>query len=44
MAPDWTDMGPIGHGGGEIGVSRIDAVTSPASVQVMPSTAERTWQ
>ncbi len=44
LAPDWTDMGAIGDRGREIGVSRIDAVASPASVQVTTSTPERTWQ
>ena len=44
LAPDWTDMGVIVDRGREIGVPRIDAVASPASVQVTTSTPERTWQ
>lgn len=44
LAPDWTDMGAIVDRGGEIGVPRIDAVASPASVQVTTLTPERTWQ
>ena len=39
---DWTDAVPIGHGGSEIGVSRLDAFASPASLQVTPSAPEQT--
>jgi tRNA A-37 threonylcarbamoyl transferase component Bud32 len=52
--PGWTDEGSIGHGGLTIGVARIDAMASPASVQVTPSAtepegrrhtvSEQTWQ
>ena len=38
----WTDKGPIGHGGSEIGVSRLDAIASPAPLQLMPSAPEQT--
>lgn len=44
LAPDWTDIGAIVDRGREIGVPRIDAVASPASVQVTTLTPERTWQ
>jgi serine/threonine-protein kinase len=52
--PGWTDEGSIGHGGLTIGVARIDAMASPASVQVASSAtepegrrhtvSEQTWQ
>jgi hypothetical protein len=52
--PGWTDEGSIGHGGLTTGVTRIDAMASPASVQVTPSAtepesrrhtvSEQTWQ
>jgi serine/threonine protein kinase len=52
--PGWTDEGSVGHGGLTIGVTRIDAMASPASVQVTPSAtepegrrhtvSEQTWQ
>jgi serine/threonine protein kinase len=44
MAPDWTDGGEIGHGGDAIGVSRIDAIASPALAQVTPLAPEQTWK
>ena len=34
--PDWTEQGPIGHGGAEFGVTRLNAIASPATVQVTP--------
>ena len=52
--PGWTNQGPVGHGGLEIGVTRIDAIVSPATVQVTPwatkpaarrhTVSEQTWQ
>ena len=33
--------GPIGHGGSEIGVSRLDAIAPPAPLQVTPSPQNR---
>jgi eukaryotic-like serine/threonine-protein kinase len=42
--PDWTDGAAIGHGGGEIGVPGIDAIPSPATVQVTRLAPEQTWQ
>jgi serine/threonine-protein kinase len=51
--PDWTEQGPIRHGEGEFGVTRL-SMASPATVQVAPSptepqgrrpsTSEQTWQ
>ena len=38
--PGWTDEGTIRHGGLEIGVTRIDAMASPAKVQVTPWATE----
>jgi hypothetical protein len=43
-APDWPDAGAIGHGGEEFGVSRLDALASPAMVQVMPPAPEQTLE
>jgi eukaryotic-like serine/threonine-protein kinase len=42
--PDWTEGAAIGHGGVEIAVSRIDALPSPATVQVTRLAPEQTWQ
>jgi serine/threonine-protein kinase len=52
--PDWTEQGAIRHGGAEFGVTRHNAMASPAKVQVnpsptepgsrRPSTPEQTWQ
>jgi eukaryotic-like serine/threonine-protein kinase len=42
--PDWTDGAAIGHGGGEIGVPGIDAIPSPATVQVTRLAPEQTLQ
>jgi eukaryotic-like serine/threonine-protein kinase len=42
--PDWTEGGPIGHRGEEIGVPRIDAIASPALAQVTPLAPEQTWK
>jgi serine/threonine-protein kinase len=52
--PGWTDEGTVGHGGLRIGVTRIDTIASPATVQVTPSApepesrrqqaSEQTWQ
>jgi eukaryotic-like serine/threonine-protein kinase len=52
--PDWTDQGTFGNGGLENGVTRLDAIASPAKVQVTPAApepgsqrhlaSEQTWQ
>jgi serine/threonine-protein kinase len=42
--PGWTDEGTVSHGGQGIGVSRLDAIASPAKAQVTPSAPEQTWQ
>jgi serine/threonine-protein kinase len=42
--PSWTDGGSIRHGGQETGVTQLDAIASPAKVQVTPSAPEQTWQ
>jgi serine/threonine-protein kinase len=42
--PGWTDEGTVRHGGLEIGVTRIDATASPATVQLTPAAPEQTWQ
>ena len=52
--PDWTERGPIGHGEAEFGVTRLNAMASPAMVPVLPSPTEpqgrgpsnpeQTWQ
>jgi serine/threonine-protein kinase len=42
--PGWTNEGTVGHGGQGIGVPRIDAIASPAKVQVTSSAPEQTWQ
>ena len=34
---DWTEQGPIGHGGAEFGVTRLNAMAPQATVQVTPS-------
>jgi serine/threonine-protein kinase len=38
--PDWTEQGPISHGGAEFGVTRLNAMAPPATVQVTPSPTE----
>jgi serine/threonine-protein kinase len=45
--PGWTDQVTIGNGGVEQpgnGATRIDAIASPAKVQVRPSAREQTWR
>jgi serine/threonine-protein kinase len=52
--PGWTDEGTVRHGGLENGATRIDAIASPAKVQVTPwatkpasrrlTVSEQTWQ
>ena len=42
--PDWTDAGRLGHGGVEIGVSRLDSIAPPAPLRVTPSAPEQTWR
>ncbi|HEX4558107.1 MAG TPA: serine/threonine-protein kinase [Mycobacterium sp.] len=42
--PGWTDKGTFSHGGLVSGVTRINAMASPAKVQVRPSAPEQTWQ
>jgi serine/threonine-protein kinase len=42
--PGWTDQVTVGHGGQGIGVVRIDAIASPAKLQVTHSAPEQTWQ
>jgi serine/threonine-protein kinase len=42
--PGWTDQVTVGNGGQEIGVLRLDAIASPAKVQVTGSAQEQTWQ
>jgi serine/threonine-protein kinase len=42
--PDWTERGDVRHGGEESGVTRHNAMASPAKVQVTPSPPEQTWQ
>jgi serine/threonine-protein kinase len=43
-APGWTDQGGIGHGGEDIGVSRLDATVSPATPRAGPSAKEQIRQ
>jgi serine/threonine-protein kinase len=42
--PGWTDKGTFSHGELVSGVTRINAMASPAKVQVRPSAPEQTWQ
>ena len=52
--PNWTEHGTFGNGGLENGVTRPDAIASPAKAQVTPSAtepqgqrqpaSEQTWQ
>src|SRR5436305_7437668 len=38
--PNWTDEGILGHGGVDIGVTRLDAIALPAKMQATPSATE----
>jgi serine/threonine-protein kinase len=42
--PDWTDSGAIRHGGDNFGVTRHNAIASPATPQVTGSPPEQTLQ
>src|SRR6476660_8903423 len=42
--PDWTERGDVRHGGEESGVTRHNAIASPAKVQVTPSPPEQISQ
>ena len=42
--PEWTEQGGVRHGGEESGVTRHNAIASPAKVQVTPSPPEQISQ